>query len=114
MAFSLLSLFFVFQIPLEAERPMANDLVLELYLQPGSPLASGFRLDAFNAIKPRVTHSPSSDIVDIWDPTSIIMEDRHVSPAVLYIQVSVLQVIYLYLSLQPSLVLRNQYLLVTF
>ncbi|CAN6905382.1 hypothetical protein HID58_082586 [Brassica napus] len=80
-----------FLIPLEAERPMANDLVLELYLQPGSPLASGFRLDAFNAIKPRVTHSPSSGVVDIWDPTSIIMEDRHVSPAVLYIQVSALQ-----------------------
>lgn len=71
---------------------MDNDLVLELYLQPASPLAAGFRLDAFNAIKPRVTHSPSSDVVDIWDPTSIIMEDRHVSPAVLYIQVSVLQV----------------------
>ena len=84
--------FFVFQIPLEAERPMNNDLVLELYLQPGSPLAAGFRLDAFNAINPRVTHSPSSDVVDIWDPMSIIMEDRHVSPAVLYIQVSVLQV----------------------
>ncbi|KAF2589070.1 hypothetical protein F2Q70_00041149 [Brassica cretica] len=80
-----------FLIPLEAERPMANDLVLELYLQPGSPLASGFRLDAFTAIKPRVTHSPSSGVVDIWDPTSIIMEDRHVSPAVLYIQVSALQ-----------------------
>ncbi|KAL0866200.1 hypothetical protein Bca101_045318 [Brassica carinata] len=80
-----------FLIPLEAERPMNNDLVLELYLQPGSPLAAGFRLDSFNAIKPRVTHSPSSDVVDIWDPTSIIMEDRHVSPAVLYIQVSVLQ-----------------------
>ncbi|KAF3523617.1 hypothetical protein F2Q69_00049533 [Brassica cretica] len=80
-----------FLIPLEAERPMNNDLVLELYLQPGSPSAAGFRLDAFNAIKPRVTHSPSSDVVDIWDPMSIIMEDRHVSPAVLYIQVSVLQ-----------------------
>ncbi|XP_010413648.1 PREDICTED: probable phosphoinositide phosphatase SAC9 [Camelina sativa] len=80
-----------FLIPLEAERPMENDLVLELYLQPGSPLAAGFRLDAFNAIKPRVTHSPSSDVVDIWDPANIIVEDRQVSPAVLYIQVSVLQ-----------------------
>ncbi|EOA23387.1 hypothetical protein CARUB_v10016564mg [Capsella rubella] len=80
-----------FLIPLEAERPMENDLVLELYLQPASPLAAGFRLDAFSAIKPRVTHSPSSDVVDIWDPTSVIMEDRQVSPAVLYIQVSVLQ-----------------------
>ncbi|CAL9245733.1 unnamed protein product [Arabidopsis halleri] len=80
-----------FLIPLVAERPMENDLVLELDLQPASPLVAGFRLDAFSAIKPRVTHSPSSDVVDIWDPASIIMEDRHVSPAVLYIQVSVLQ-----------------------
>lgn len=70
---------------------MDNDLVLEQYLSPASPLLAGFRLDAFTAIKPRVTHSPSSDIHS--KETSVkFLEDRHVSPAVLYIQVSYLQV----------------------
>lgn len=70
---------------------MDNDLVLEQYLSPASPLLVGFRLDAFTAIKPRVTHSPSSDIHS--KETSVtFLEDRHVSPAVLYIQVSYLQV----------------------
>ncbi|XVE80883.1 hypothetical protein DITRI_Ditri15bG0016800 [Diplodiscus trichospermus] len=79
-----------FKVPIEVERLMDNDLVLEQYLPPSSPLLAGFRLDAFNAIKPRITHSPSSDI-DIWDTSVTFLEDRHISPAVLYIQVSALQ-----------------------
>lgn len=79
-----------FKVPIETERLMDNDLVLEQYLSPASPLLVGFRLDAFTAIKPRVTHSPSSDIHS--KETSVtFLEDRHVSPAVLYIQVSYLQ-----------------------
>lgn len=80
-----------FQVPIEAERLMDYDLVLEQYLPPSSPLLAGFRLDAFNAIKPRITHSPTSD-TDIWDTSETFLEDRHISPAVLYIQVSALQV----------------------
>ncbi|KAL5784249.1 hypothetical protein ACOSQ2_006641 [Xanthoceras sorbifolium] len=78
-----------FKVPIEAERLMDYDLVLEQYLPPASPVLAGFRLDAFTAIKPRVTHSPSSD-ADIWDTSITFLEDRHISPAVLYIQVSVL------------------------
>ncbi|MBA0684907.1 hypothetical protein Goari_026457, partial [Gossypium aridum] len=80
-----------FKVPIEAERLMDYDLVLEQYLPPSSPLLAGFRLDAFNAIKPRITHSPTSD-TDIWDTSETFLEDRHISPAVLYIQVSALQV----------------------
>ncbi|XVF29593.1 hypothetical protein REPUB_Repub15cG0135400 [Reevesia pubescens] len=79
-----------FKVPIEVERLMDKDLVLEQYLPPSSPLLAGFRLDAFNAIKPRIMHSPSSDI-DIWDTSITYLEDRHISPAVLYIQVSALQ-----------------------
>ncbi|XP_022734790.1 probable phosphoinositide phosphatase SAC9 isoform X1 [Durio zibethinus] len=79
-----------FKVPIEVERLMDNDLVLEQYLPPSSPMLAGFRLDAFNAIKPRITHSPSSD-VDIWDTSITFLENRHISPAVLYIQVSALQ-----------------------
>ncbi|XP_015578272.1 probable phosphoinositide phosphatase SAC9 isoform X2 [Ricinus communis] len=79
-----------FKVPIEAERLMDNDLVLEQYLPPASPTVAGFRLDAFTAIKPRVTHSPSSDM-DAWDASITFLEDRHISPAVLYIQVSALQ-----------------------
>ncbi|KAL9254486.1 putative phosphoinositide phosphatase SAC9 [Drosera capensis] len=75
-----------FKVPIEAERLMDNDLVLEQFLSPASPLLA----DAFSAIKPRVTHSPSS-IVTNWDPWPPLLEDRHVNPAVLYIQVSILQ-----------------------
>lgn len=70
---------------------MDSDLVLEQYLSPASPLLAGFRLDAFTAIKPRVTHSPSSD-AHILDTSVTLLEDRLISPAVLYIQVSFLQV----------------------
>lgn len=69
---------------------MDNDLYLEQYLPPASPVLAGFRLDAFSAIKPRVSHSPSSD-ADIWDTSITFLEDRHISPALLYIQVSALQ-----------------------
>lgn len=80
-----------FQVPIEAERLMENDLVLEQYLPPSSPLLVGFRLDAFSAIKPRVAHSPSSD-ADVWCTSKTLLEDRYISPAVLYVQVSMLQV----------------------
>ncbi|KAF2325556.1 hypothetical protein GH714_030315 [Hevea brasiliensis] len=79
-----------FKIPTEAERLMDNDLFLEQYLPPSSPSLAGFRFDAFTAIKPRVAHSPSSD-VDTWDTSVTFLEDRHISPPVLYIQVSALQ-----------------------
>ncbi|THG23694.1 hypothetical protein TEA_008791 [Camellia sinensis var. sinensis] len=79
-----------FKVPVEAERLMDNDLVLEQYLSPASPLLAGFRLDGFSAIRPRITHSPSSD-VNIWDTSLTFLEDRHISPAVLYIQVSAFQ-----------------------
>lgn len=81
---------FFFQVPIEAERLSNDDLALEQYLLPGSPALAGFRLEAFTVIRPRVTHSPSSD-VDIWDTSVTFLEDRHIFPAVLYIQVSVLQ-----------------------
>ncbi|XP_011037364.1 PREDICTED: probable phosphoinositide phosphatase SAC9 isoform X2 [Populus euphratica] len=79
-----------FKVPIEVERLFDNDLVLEQYLPPASPLLAGFRLDAFSAIKPRVSHSPYSDI-DKWDTSVTFLEDRHISPAVLYLQVSALQ-----------------------
>lgn len=70
---------------------MDNDHVLEQYLSPVSPMLAGFRFDAFNAIKPRLTHSPSSQ-AQVWDTSATLLEDRHISPAVLYIQVSAFQV----------------------
>ncbi|KAB5530058.1 hypothetical protein DKX38_020139 [Salix brachista] len=79
-----------FKVPIEVEKLFDNDLVLEQYLLPASPSLDGFRLDAFSAIKPRVSHSSYSDI-DIWDTSVTFLEDRHISPAVLYIQVSALQ-----------------------
>ncbi|XP_027345477.1 probable phosphoinositide phosphatase SAC9 [Abrus precatorius] len=78
-----------FKVPIEAERLLDNDLVLEQYLSPASPLLAGFRLDAFSAIKPRVTHSPLSDVHN--KNFSSLLDDRYITPAVLYIQVSVLQ-----------------------
>lgn len=79
-----------FKVPIEAERLSDNDLVLEQYLSPASPLLAGIRVDAFSAIKPRVTHSPCPNS-NIWDSGLTFLEDRHISPAVLYIQVSALQ-----------------------
>lgn len=70
---------------------MQNDLVLEMHLSPVSPLLAGFRLDAFSVIKPWVTHSPMSNVRG--QNFLALMDDRYISPAVLYIQVSVLQVL---------------------
>lgn len=78
---------------------MENDIVLEQYLSLASPMIAGFRLEAFGAIKPRVTHSPSSD-AQIWDASATFLEDRHIYPAVLHLQVSVVQVIKSLFSLQ--------------
>ncbi|KAK6137237.1 hypothetical protein DH2020_029026 [Rehmannia glutinosa] len=78
-----------FKVPIEVERLIDNDLVLEQFLSPASPMLAGFRLDGFSAIKHRVNHSPSRD-VDIGDKDSLL-EERLTSPAVLYIQASALQ-----------------------
>lgn len=82
------------QIPVEAERLTDSDLVLEQYVSPTAPVLAGFRLDAFSAIKPRITHSPLPRDVDIWQSSLTCLEDRNISPAVLYIQVSAFQVIW--------------------
>ncbi|KAG7024671.1 putative phosphoinositide phosphatase SAC9 [Cucurbita argyrosperma subsp. argyrosperma] len=79
-----------FKVPIEAETAVENDIVLEQYLSLASPMIAGFRLEAFGAIKPRVTHSPSSD-AQIWDASATFLEDRHIYPAVLHLQVSVVQ-----------------------
>lgn len=77
-----------FKVPVEGERLIENELVLEQYMSPASPMLAGFRLDGFSAIKPRVTHSPSSHdhhhLLAFW-------ENRFISAHVLYIQVSALQ-----------------------
>lgn len=81
-----------FKVPIEVERLIENDLVLEQYISPGSPMLAGFRLDAFTAIRPRVTHSPSADANSWeWNPSTLLIEERHINPAVLYIQVAALQ-----------------------
>ncbi|KAL5731238.1 putative phosphoinositide phosphatase sac9 [Ranunculus cassubicifolius] len=79
-----------FKVPIEVERMMDEDRVVEQYLLPASPDVTGFRIDAFSAIKPRVTHSPPSN-ASIWDDSLTWLEDRHIYPAVLFIQVSALQ-----------------------
>ncbi|KAF6171493.1 hypothetical protein GIB67_018017 [Kingdonia uniflora] len=79
-----------FKVPIEVERLTNNDHVLEQYLPPASPDLAGFRLDAFNVINPRVTRTPYSD-VNIWDNSLTYLEDIHINPAVLFIQVSALQ-----------------------
>ena len=81
-----------FQVPVEAERLTDNDLVLEQFLSPTVPGLAGFRLDALNVIKPQITHSPSPLDVDLWEASLTCLEDRHITPAVLYIQVSAIQV----------------------
>ncbi|KAL8521360.1 hypothetical protein ACS0TY_011765 [Phlomoides rotata] len=78
-----------FKVPIEVERLIDNDLVLEQFLSPASPMLAGFRLDGFSAIKHRVNHSPSTDL-DIGG-MNCLLEERLTSPAVLYIQVSALQ-----------------------
>ncbi|CAA6664753.1 unnamed protein product [Spirodela intermedia] len=80
-----------FRVPIEAERLTGNDLVLEQYLPIGSPPLAGFRLDAFNIIKPRITHSPVYKDMGIWNSSLTCLEDRYIHPAVLHMQVSVVQ-----------------------
>uniref|UniRef100_A0A0D9V0Q7 Phosphoinositide phosphatase SAC9 n=1 Tax=Leersia perrieri TaxID=77586 RepID=A0A0D9V0Q7_9ORYZ len=80
-----------FRIPVEAERLSDNDLVLEQYLLPNTPGIAGFRLDFFNVVRPRVTHSPSSSELDMKKFSLIQMEDRVVNPAILYIQVTIVK-----------------------
>lgn len=80
-----------FRIPVEAERLTDNDLVLEQYLLPNSPGIAGFRLDSFSVIRPRVTHSPLSSELDMSEFSLTRMEDRHVNPAVLHIQVTIVK-----------------------
>ncbi|KAL3635791.1 putative phosphoinositide phosphatase sac9 [Castilleja foliolosa] len=75
-----------FKVPVEVERLIDNDLVLEQFLSPASPMLAGFRLDGFSAIKHRVNHSPSTTIID-----GCLLEERLTSPAVLYLQVSSLK-----------------------
>ncbi|KAM2970145.1 hypothetical protein FF2_017151 [Malus domestica] len=79
-----------FRVPIEAERLLDHDIILEQYLSPASPSLAGFRLDAFGAIRPLVTHSPFSN-AHIWDTSATLVDERHISPAVLYIQVSAVQ-----------------------
>lgn len=88
------------QVPVEAERLIDNDLVLEQYLSPASPMLAGFRIDGFSAIRPRVTHSPSSHHINA--SSSFVWEDRFISAAVLYVQVSVLQVLSMTRTVLPS------------
>ncbi|PIN26034.1 hypothetical protein CDL12_01219 [Handroanthus impetiginosus] len=48
-------------VQIQVERLIDNDLVLEQFLSPASPMLAGFRFDGFSAIKHRVNHSPSTD-----------------------------------------------------
>lgn len=80
-----------FRVPIESERLTYNDLVLELYLSTTAPGLAGFRLDAFSVIRPRIFHSPFSSDVDIWDSSLTGLEDRHINPSILYMQVSAIQ-----------------------
>ncbi|KAL8262788.1 hypothetical protein R6Q59_024137 [Mikania micrantha] len=75
-----------YKVPVDSEKLIDNDLVLEQNVSPSSPLSAGFRLDGFSAIKPRLTHSPYSNL-NSFDTSSIIFEHRYTSPAVLHIQV---------------------------
>lgn len=80
-----------FRIPVEAERLRDNDLVLEQYLLPNTPGIAGFRLDFFNVVRLRVTHSPSSSELDMKEFSLIPMEDRVINPAILYLQVTIVK-----------------------
>ena len=63
-------------------------------------MLTGFRLDGFSAIKHRLNHSPSTDL-DLGGRNRLI-EERLISPAVLYIQVSALQVLKMIFVLLPN------------
>ncbi|KAI3826704.1 hypothetical protein L1987_00756 [Smallanthus sonchifolius] len=75
-----------YKVPVDSEKLIDNDLVLEQNISPSSPFSAGFRLDGFSAIKPRLTHSPYSNVNSL-DTSSIVFEHRYTSPAVLHIQV---------------------------
>ncbi|KAL3752756.1 hypothetical protein ACJRO7_000192 [Eucalyptus globulus] len=78
-----------FKVTFQAARLKDNGLTLEQDLSSLSPLIAGFRLDAFSAFKPRITHSPLPDAYTQDGLT--LMDDRYISPAVLYIQVTALE-----------------------
>lgn len=59
---------------------------------PNTPGIAGFRLDFFNVVRPRVTHSPSSSELDMKEFSLIPMEDRVINPAILYLQVTIVKV----------------------
>ncbi|KAL4561231.1 hypothetical protein LXL04_033394 [Taraxacum kok-saghyz] len=75
-----------YKVPLESEKLIENDLVLEQLISPTSPMAAGFRLDGFSAIKPRLIHSPLTS-----KSLFTVFEHRFISPPVLHIQVSTLK-----------------------
>ncbi|CAH1441274.1 unnamed protein product [Lactuca virosa] len=75
-----------YKVPIESEKLIENDLVLEQNMSPSSPVAAGFRLDGFSAIKPRLKHSPST-----LEAVPTVFEHRFISPPVLSIQVSTLK-----------------------
>nr|XP_043609995.1 probable phosphoinositide phosphatase SAC9 [Erigeron canadensis] len=79
-----------YKVPIESEKLIDNDLVLEQNISPASPLVAGFRLDGFSAMKPELTHSPSSN-VNALDVSSIVFQHKFLYPAVLHIQVSASQ-----------------------
>ncbi|KAJ4765502.1 hypothetical protein LUZ62_075877 [Rhynchospora pubera] len=79
-----------FRISVAEERKRDNDLILEQLLSPGGPSIAGFRFDYFNVVRPCVTHSPSVN-GDKCESNLTRLEDRAISPAVLYIQVFALQ-----------------------
>lgn len=72
-----------FKVPIEAKRSIDSDLVLEQYLSPASPFLVGFCIDGLGGVRPRAAFSPSSD-ADMWDISLIFLEDRCISPALLY------------------------------
>ncbi|PWA74631.1 uroporphyrinogen decarboxylase protein [Artemisia annua] len=86
------SLSSLLQVPVESEKLIDNDLVLEQNISPALPVMAGFRLDGFSAIKPQLTHSPYSTI-NSMDASSIVYHHRFLSPAVLHIQVFASQVL---------------------
>ena len=86
------SLSSLLQVPVESEKLIDNDIVLEQNISPASPVMASFRLDGFSAIKPQLTHSPYST-VNTMDASSIVYQHRFLSPAVLHIQVFASQVL---------------------
>ena len=80
------SLSSLLQVPVESEKLIDNDLVLEQNISPASPVMAGFHLDGFSAIKPQLTHSPYSTI-NSMDASSIVYQHIFLSSVILHIQV---------------------------